>query len=708
MPNAQLGFGEGPAASPPDTTQLIAVIGPCSGAAPGGAQGTGAAAGAEGVFELDDPTVIFAAAGYGDAPELAYKALSRSRRRVLLVPAIATIAAVLAAVVQVGTGPLVTLSAATGAPFGDAPIAIRVKDAGAPGTGTFELSYSYSLSRGRPTPLYQSAKTIPARTQATALGTVDLTSLTYATAGSRVGTVDLTGLTYGAGGTLAGLTLIINPNGGGAVTTTFVAPANAAAVVAQINAAMSATIASLNQQNQLVLTSTTIGSASTIALSAATSLTALGLTATTGTGVAGALDGLTLILAANAGGSQTFTFTPPLSGPAALVAQITGGTNLVADVYTTANKLRIRSTTAGSTSSLNITGGTGRVALGLAIPSAPYTGAESTYSIDHLGVTINFAAGNYTAGTTYSATATAGRPDLAEISARIDDTIASGRRPAVFEIAAHYDATTALAIAIGLDTKIAALQAQQKYPRARVFIDPSETSVNVRAVVDSFVSKWVDLSARGAYVPAGQNPGGGCGLRSQGWLAAIVDSSGTFSKDIGEHAEGPLQDCLGITENEATATTKLVSQSGVSLNVIDGSPGAYYFAGGYSSALPSSAWVDQNVRNVIQRGAVIVQQKLDYYVNKTGLSTNANGTLTEAQAVIIDQDIKGALDAALVPTHAQASAVTISRTEPFFTSKKVSAKMVLKVNPPARTVTGVLSPGNILTTTVGGAGITES
>lgn len=706
MPNAQLGFTEGPPAAPPDDTNLIAVIGVCSGASPGTAAAP-SASGSEVVFEIDDPTLIFASAAYGDAAELAFKMVNRSKKRALLVPCAATIAAVLGLVTQVGTGPLVTMSAATGAPFDDASIIVRVKDAGAPGTGTFELSHSYSVSRGRPTPLFQSAKTIPARTQATAIGSVDLTSLTYATPGTRVGTVDLTGLTYGAGGTLAGLTLIINPNAGGAVTTTFVAPANAAAVVSQINTAMSATIASLNQQNQLVLTSTTIGASSTIALSAATSLTALGLTATTGTGVAGALDGLTLILAANTGGSQTFTFTPPLASPAALVAQITGGTNLSADVYTTANKLRIRSTTAGSSSSLNITGGTGRSALGLAIPSSAYTGAESSYLIDHLGVTVNFGSGNYAAGTTYSASAAAGKPDLTEVRARIADVYAAGFSPAAFVVASHYDATTALAMASGLETTIATLNGQQKYPRALVCVDVTETSANVRAVLGSFVSKWVDLSARGSYIPAGQNPGGGDGLRSQGWNVAIIDAARRFSSDRGEHAENLLADCDGITENEATATTKLVSTSGLSFNVIDGSPGAFFFAGGYSSALPPSRWVDQNVRDVIQRGARVVQGGLNYYVNKTRLDTNPDKTLTEAEAAIIDAHLGGILAEALVPDHAQAVQVLVSRTEPFFDSKKVSATMVIMVNPPARTVVGTIGPGVIKTTVGGSAGIAE-
>lgn len=700
MPNATLLFSEGPPAAPPDDTNLIAVIGVCPGATPGTLS-------APVVFAIDDPTAIYPAAAYGAAPELAYKAQARSRKRVLLVPCTAITAAVLGAVTQVGNGPVVTMTAASGAPFDDAAIAVRVKAGGATGAGTFELSYSHSVSRGLPSPLYQSAKTIPARLQATAIGTVDLTGLTYATAATVTGTVDLSGLTYGSGGTLSALTLIGELDGGSTTTCTFTSPATPAQVASAINTAFSASIASVSQQGKLTITSTTIGAASEFEITGGTALTALGLSIADHLGTAGDLDGLTLILAADTGGSHTVTFTPPPANAAAVAAKVATAADVTADVYTTANKLRVQSDTIGSSSTLNITGGTGRTALGLAIPSTPYTGAESTYYIDHLGVTVHFASGTYVAGTTYSASAKAGKPDLTELTTRIDHVYAAGYRPAVFMTSAHYDATTALAIAAGLETKIAALQAQQKYPRARVFVDPAETSANVRLIMDAFSSRWVDVSARGAYIPAGQNPGGGSVTRSQGWLAAILDSAARFSSDLGEHAENRLLDCEGITENEGTATTKLVSTSGLSCNVIDGEPGAYFFAGGYSSALPTSRWVDANVRNVVQRGAVVVQAGLNYYVNRTGLDTNADGTLTEAQAVIVDEDLRGQLEAALVPAHAQAAAVLVSRTEAFFTTKTVTAKMVLKVNPPARIVSGIIGPGNIVSTTVGG-GIAEA
>src|SRR6185312_17307175 len=113
-------------------------------------------------------------------------------------------------------------------------------------------------------------------------GNVDLTTLTYATPATVVGTVDLTTLTYGPCGTLDTLTLSLNKDGAGAHTTTFSAPASPTALIGQINAAGGGTIASINQQNQLVLTSATLGSGGSMVTGAGgpgTAYTALGITA---------------------------------------------------------------------------------------------------------------------------------------------------------------------------------------------------------------------------------------------------------------------------------------------------------------------------------------------------------------------------------------------------------------------------------------------
>lgn len=102
----------------------------------------------------------------------------------------------------------------------------------------------------------------------------------------KTGTVVLTsGALFGVGGTLDGLTLIVTSDTG-AATTTFNAPANAAAVASQItSAAAGKYTASIDGSTHLVITSATDGEAGTLLIGAGTANSALGFTgAATATG----------------------------------------------------------------------------------------------------------------------------------------------------------------------------------------------------------------------------------------------------------------------------------------------------------------------------------------------------------------------------------------------------------------------------------------
>ncbi len=100
--------------------------------------------------------------------------------------------------------------------------------------------------------------------------------------GMARGTVDMTTFTFGASGTLDGDELTFKVDGGSDQVVTFAAPANAAAVVSQINAVV-AGVASLSTGNRLVLTSGTTGASSSIQVVSGTgsALTDLGIAAAT-------------------------------------------------------------------------------------------------------------------------------------------------------------------------------------------------------------------------------------------------------------------------------------------------------------------------------------------------------------------------------------------------------------------------------------------
>ena len=132
-------------------------------------------------------------------------------------------------------------------------------------------------------PLSPSGATIPLNNSVRfdisgVLHTVPLTVSADATRATALGTVDLTTLTYGGGGTLNTKMFIVLVNTV-SYTVTFVAPANPAAVVTAINAIVGVGFASLSGNFlKLTIQDNTLGTASNLKIGAGTSNANLGFT----------------------------------------------------------------------------------------------------------------------------------------------------------------------------------------------------------------------------------------------------------------------------------------------------------------------------------------------------------------------------------------------------------------------------------------------
>lgn len=704
-----IGFGEGPPGNPVVAANTCAILGFCSGAAPSSDPTH------PNVIPIDSPGQV-AAAGYGEAPELAHLVSRRGKKRCLIVPTTASLAGVIGAVTQVGMGPLVTATALGAGPFDNAAVAAKIVDAGPAGVATVALSWSYSVSNGIATPLYQGKITVPARAPASVTGGVDLTTITYAKVAQVTGTVDLTAvaITYGPGGTFDAETLSLNLEGAGAIVTTFAAPVNAAGVVSQINVAMGALVASLNNQGQLVLVGTVPGVGGSIVTGAGgggTSYAGLGLTAAhTTLGTAGTLDGETLLFGDDAGAGQTVTFSGQKpTGPADVLAKINAATGVTASLFGSKNLLRLVSKTNGSTSTLAITGGTGRVVLGLPLVAA--TGVESTYDIAHLGVRVTFGSGSngtFAAGTLYTLPVTAPKCSDADLVLRIADLVASGYSFGAIYVASEVDVVSSLARAIMLDAQVTALHLARKMKRAAFGLAAAELDADIKSTFTGFTSAWVDRFARGAYVRASSNIlGGGNILRSSSWLGAVADTFLPYWKDRGDHTDAAtydagivgLPDVDGITADEASVTTPLVSEvnsNGTSCNVLTkGDDNGYYFAGGYTSTAQTSSYCDASTRNVLLRGAEVASATLAAFQNDTSLDTNEDGTLTSSSAGEVDGAVEMAIESDMMPAAIQGVKCVVDTTIDFYHTKKLSARITLGNRVPARVVGGIIGPGLI-------------
>jgi hypothetical protein len=697
---------EGPAGPPPDVSRIVATL--------GWAPELAVASPDTEVAQVDSLLGLSDAVGIALGPEAVARRVRISRVRGLLVPHLASVAGIISAVTQVGLGPSVSVASTDTHPSDDSSVIIRIVDPGAPGVATYQVSTAYNvIGQGNIQRLYGPALVMPERAKATALGTVDLTTLNYADPAIKIGTADVSDPTlYGAGGTLAGLTLIMDvDNAASPVTATIgtgaSAPANLDALIAQLNAAFLAAGATFDYTNfpYLRISGTDLGTTGELDITGGTGLTALGLTVSTTNGTAGALDGLTLLMQADTGGAQTVTFGTGTSAQAdadAVIAHISAATNITAALYSSRNLLQIVSDTQGASSTLAITGGTGRATLGLSIATAE--GAEPAHEFTHLGITATFAAGTYRSASTYAFTTRAPRPSVSEVEDRLRELDAAGFAFGVVHIAPTFNAADALALAGALDTLGAEWEARAGNPRATRFVigvdvDELDSVVKTTLASGSFRSRRVDIAARGAYVTHGLVQGGGRALRSQSWSTADADALLSFFRDRGERRLDELRfgfpEVFAITTDENTATVKLVNPTGPRFSVmVVGSPG-FQFSGGYSFADASSAFTDSSVRNTTHVAFLAGYAQLALNENRTDLDTNADGTLTEASADIVASAVADAVADAIVPGGATAVQASVDTSIDFYTTRKLKGSIKFQDRKPAREVEFSIGPGLI-------------
>jgi hypothetical protein len=242
-------------------------------------------------------------------------------------------------------------------------------------------------------------------TQATITGDVALTAITYATYATVTGDTDVTsGLLYGGGGTLDGTTLILNVNGAGALTLDLVGTGNAAsestllAAIAVEWPAIDPTVVA----TFLTLTDLVPGAAGSITVGGGTANTALGLSTGPHVGVAGELDGETVLISLNGATPLTITFGVPLSiGDILSTFTSSLGALATATELPTSHFLQLQNVSYGADYSLQLTGGTALTNLGLTA-GAPVLGIAGVQALNAgsgsaVTTILNFPGVNFTA-----------------------------------------------------------------------------------------------------------------------------------------------------------------------------------------------------------------------------------------------------------------------------------------------------------------------
>lgn len=222
-------------------------------------------------------------------------------------------------------------------------------------------------------------------------GTIDLTTLTFATKAIVTGNVDLVanaGTVFGVGGTLD--TKVLNYTFNGIVhAITFAAAgnaANAAAMLAAIQTqiGVGGTVALVAGSNFLRFTDALYGTPSSIIISAGSAAAVLGLAVATTTGVAGTLGNSSTTFATDGGANIAVTWTYP-HDVTSLLAQINGtaGIGLVATEDSGTHELVLTSPTTGPTSQVKVVSGTGGTVAALGFTNGQTsTGTAAIIAID--------------------------------------------------------------------------------------------------------------------------------------------------------------------------------------------------------------------------------------------------------------------------------------------------------------------------------------
>jgi hypothetical protein len=734
MANLQGTITESPAARvPADLANKIAVVGwfPALNAA------------TPEIVTVQKAAAVRTAAGRGKGADLVASMLRYAQEvgtlaTIYCIPHPATVAGLITYDGQTGFGPAATLAALATHPYDDATVRVRIRTGGAPGTATFELSTAFDIARdadgGAPEIgyLWESARLVPALTAAMLTGTIDITGLVYATPATVTGTVDLvnTSALYGPGGALDGTDFDITLDGGAPITVTFGtgadAPADYTDVLATIEDAITTGgAAAVSGSGYLVLTGVAVSSAGSIVLAAGASdaLVVLGLTAATTNGVAGILDGKTIVYEGDAtSGAQTWTI--PSAGSAyasatAFVAAATARTGVDASVFSTANFLRIGSSTAGAASTFQINSGTALSVLGLSAASA--TGADSEYEIEHLGVKITFASGMYTSGYERSWTLKAPYCSADDIGTAIDAIVAQELRVGRVVIASHIPLAQVSSFVQAASSAVADLEAANdaRFLHVALLAPIGEADADVRAEYiagvagDAAVGRRVDIGCRSGYVrPYISSPSrSGSLLRSGGWAAAWLYAAYPLGSDLGQHNLGPIRylDYVAVDEDAATVKMALLRTDTTDprANVIQRWGDGYYFAGGFTLAPPSSTYADQYVRDIILRVAALAHAGLKKWLNDPSLPLTSAGKLTEEGAGAVASTVTSLVSILLPQPGAENSrplslitalSITVDQSEVIggpSGSQRLKADIVVQVRGIARAITFTVGAGLI-------------
>jgi hypothetical protein len=432
-------------------------------------------------------------------------------------------------------------------------------------------------------------------------------------------------------------------------------------------------------------------------------------------GGGGTLHGLTLILQADVGGSQTVTFSNPTD-----IADVATQVNAQTTSMTAAirgNRLYIESDTAGASSTLVCSASsTAEIILGISTSAA--AGAAGTFAVDNTGLTLTFpATSDYVLDTVYSFATRCPAFSASQLSTALAALLASGEKFGAIVLGQQFsDAFEARTMANQLATDIATMNVAKTYAVGLLGVPvfgadgvTAETDANAKTAFTGHVAADLAVSVGDVYMQGGGSDTGlsGSFRVPAHWYAAALAATNRYSADIGSGQYDPLTSVFsyvhpnGTTKarDERLASTTLREHGFLVLetrpqNAIPGP----WFAVGYSRASAASKYRQWRNRRIIYRALDLCLGVLAR-VENGDYSTNPDGTLALFEKKALERLVYDVIKIDMLdpsPAHLAGMRVAIDGAEIVTTTDNLTVTVDAQPKMQAETITLTVNAVDVL------------
>lgn len=394
----------------------------------------------------------------------------------------------------------------------------------------------------------------------------------------------------------------------------------------------------------------------------------------------------------NGGGATTVTFSSPANAAAVVTAINTALGATVASIDGS-NHLKLTSTVAGSGGSIVLAAGSPDALAVLGLTAGTYSGVTGTSSVTlgDTGITLTLPLGTYTKGDTYTFTTSEPSYVLGDLTDALDAIVAASRLDyfLIHVVGAASSAANARAIAESLVTYAEDFALVHKFVEI-VMACPSVDVAVASALRTEFEGFGADTENRRVAIvypyveleseATKENGKKRVFERSLAWPLIARLASISISESAAWVGRGKLAGVKLVQQTYLDEADAMDDAGFVTVREVVGKTG--YFINNHKIMTPEgSDFQFGEYRRIMDAACRVARERGVNYLNGKLLASKATGFITETSARGVEDDIGGALQAKLVPEHADEATVVVARDEDII--KTQSFSLTTRIVPPA-------------------------